>query len=86
VLLLGEIGGQAEEEAARRLKSGRFGKPVVGFIAGRSAPPGRRFGHAGAILDEHGPGIDHKLEFMRQAGIVPCDSLADLPALVKKAL
>ncbi|MFW5837398.1 MAG: succinate--CoA ligase subunit alpha, partial [Desulfovibrionaceae bacterium] len=76
----------AEEDAARRLRMGRFLKPVVGFIAGRSAPPGRRFGHAGAILDEHGPGIEGKLEFMRQAGIAPCDNLADMPNLVKGVL
>jgi succinyl-CoA synthetase alpha subunit len=86
VLMLGEIGGVAEEEAARRIKQGRFTKPVIGFIAGRSAPPGKRFGHAGAILDEHGPGVAAKVETMRQAGVVSAAALSELPELVKSVL
>ncbi|MGE4557319.1 MAG: succinate--CoA ligase subunit alpha [Desulfovibrionaceae bacterium] len=86
VLMLGEIGGTAEEDAARRIKQGRFTKPVIGFIAGRSAPPGKRFGHAGAILDEQGPGVAAKLETMRQAGVISGATLSELPELVKSVL
>ncbi|QJB57764.1 succinate--CoA ligase subunit alpha [Pseudodesulfovibrio sp. zrk46] len=74
VVVLGEIGGQAEEDLAEYVVRTGFDKPVVSFIAGRTAPPGKRLGHAGAIL-EKGGGIEHKLETMRQAGFIVCPSL-----------
>lgn len=77
VVVLGEIGGQAEENLAEYVRSTGFDKPVVSFIAGRTAPPGKRLGHAGAIL-EKGGGIEDKLEAMRQAGFAVCSSLEEI--------
>ncbi|MCT4626757.1 succinate--CoA ligase subunit alpha [Halodesulfovibrio sp.] len=86
VLILGEVGGSAEEELAAYVKSTGFEKPVVSFIAARTAPPGKRLGHAGAILDENSGGIEHKLQAMRDAGFVISPDLAQLPDLVKGVL
>ena len=85
VVIIGEIGGTAEEEAAEYIK-GDFNKPVVGFIAGRTAPPGRRMGHAGAIVAGDGDTAAKKMEDMANAGICVCENLAGVGAAVEMAL
>ena len=85
VVVLGEIGGRAEEDLAEYVSATNFTKPVVSFIAGRTAPPGRRLGHAGAIL-EKGGSIDDKIEAMRQAGFTVCPDLDSIADVVRQTI
>ena len=85
VVMIGEIGGAAEEEAAAYVKE-HYDKPVIGFIAGRTAPPGRRMGHAGAIISGGKGTADDKMAAMKDAGIHVCESPAEIGETVEKAL
>ena len=85
VVLIGEIGGQMENEAARWIKK-NMSKPVVGFIAGQTAPPGRRMGHAGAIVSGGDDTAEAKMRIMTECRISVCESVADIGEKMKAAL
>ena len=85
VVMIGEIGGSAEQEAAEWIRA-NFKKPVVGFIAGQTAPPGRRMGHAGAIISGGSGTAAEKMEALTQAGVQVVKSPADIGAAVQSAL
>ncbi|HSM77816.1 MAG TPA: succinate--CoA ligase subunit alpha [Bryobacteraceae bacterium] len=85
IVMIGEIGGNAEETAAAYIKA-NVKKPVVGFIAGQTAPPGRRMGHAGAIISGGSGKASDKIAAMREAGITVCDSPAEMGASIQKVL
>ena len=85
IVLIGEIGGDAEERAARFIKN-NVSKPVVAFIAGQSAPPGKRMGHAGAIITSGSGSAAEKIAAFENAGIPVARKPQDIPLLVKRQL
>jgi succinyl-CoA synthetase alpha subunit len=85
IVMIGEIGGDAEETAARYVKE-HVRKPVIGFIAGQTAPPGRRMGHAGAIISGGSGAAADKIQAMQEAGITVCSSPAEIGEKVKSRL
>jgi succinyl-CoA synthetase alpha subunit len=86
VVLIGEIGGNLEELAADYVKKERYSKPVVAFVAGRSAPPGKRMGHAGAIVMGRAGTAESKIEAFKKAGVGVAEKPGDIPALLTKDL
>ncbi len=86
IVMIGEIGGTAEEEASEFIKKSKIKKPMVGFVAGLTAPPGRRMGHAGAIISGGKGGANDKIELMKSAGITISKSPADIGKTLSEKL
>jgi succinyl-CoA synthetase alpha subunit len=86
VVLIGEIGGNLEELAAKYISEKKYPKPVVAFIAGRSAPPGKRMGHAGAIVMGKAGTAENKIEAFRNAGVKVAEKPSDVAELLAKLI
>lgn len=86
VVLIGEIGGREEEDAADYIRANKTNKPIVAYVAGRFAPAGRRMGHAGAIIQHGGGGAEEKLEALRSAGIHIAESPVNIGATMARVL
>ena len=86
IIMIGEIGGSAEEDAAEFIKKSKSKKPIVGFIAGQTAPPGRRMGHAGAIVSGGDDTAEAKMRILDECGISVAQSVADIGDLMQNAM